>query len=354
LTLGRRSALRTALLAALPVALAAAWLAFLSPWPEVRAQRRAGFSFFADVYAWFDGPTGGRVVRVSPGDGIYYQPCIRPDGREVVFAGSAAGPPRLWAVDLDSLERRALTGGDSAAVQPVYSWDGAQIAFCSDRDSGRRPMSVDRLGPGGQPNVPEHFELYVMGADGSDLRRVTAGPASAWRPTFSPDGSALAFSSREDGRQALYEVRIPAPGEPPAGRRRIAGTENTHRPWFAADGRSLLFHTTGSGRHRVHRIPREGGTPVALASDTFERTHGSFVDPGGELLLVHALREGTYGIWELPLEPTAEGVWGAPRKLEPPGFSEAYHATRARDGTLAFDLPREATTWREVEWRLRR
>ena len=43
-----------------------------------------------------------------------------------------------------------------------------------------------------------------MRADGSDVQRLTVNSASDASPTWSPDGSAIAFVSDRDGTQDLY------------------------------------------------------------------------------------------------------------------------------------------------------
>jgi hypothetical protein len=45
--------------------------------------------FYTDVYAWYP---DGDIKKISPGDGIYFQPCIHPDGTHVVFYGNSTGP----------------------------------------------------------------------------------------------------------------------------------------------------------------------------------------------------------------------------------------------------------------------
>ena len=60
-----------------------------------------------------------------------------------------------------------------ASLGGQLSPDGRQIAFMSARD--------------GNP------EIYVMNADGSNLRRLTNHPAGESSPTWSPSGSQIAF-----------------------------------------------------------------------------------------------------------------------------------------------------------------
>jgi TolB protein len=75
----------------------------------------------------------------------------------------------------------------------TYDWsaDGARIAFVKNRYAqGRRPS-----------------ELWVMNADGSDLRRLARGLNKAARPEWSRDGSWLAFTN-SDRRKQLSQLFI--------------------------------------------------------------------------------------------------------------------------------------------------
>ena len=304
----------------------------------VRSWNARGFEIFADAYVW--SPDG--VERVSPGDGIYYQPCIRSDGKAVVFAGAPEGPPRIWCVDLESGERRALTPADSAALHPTYSWDGARIAFTSDRASGAPPLLVTDLQKSGRPRGAPLFHLFVMDADGENVRQLTSGKQGDWRPSFSPDGKRLVYQASRRTWQ-LWTVAVDGSGEP----ERVKGAQWGSRPWFSADSRTIFFHTVrGRSPDRAHRVPAEGGQMIQLENDIFEKTHGSFADPDGKSLLVHARLDGLWGIWELPLDG------GEPQQLKPPGFTQAYHPTRSLNGIVAFDLPRPSRSWREVLRRL--
>jgi Tol biopolymer transport system component len=72
--------------------------------------------FYTDVYAWYP---DGKIEKVSPGDGIYFQPCIHPEGTHVVYYGNSSGTPRVWVTDLKSGETVALTSEEAHARHPV-------------------------------------------------------------------------------------------------------------------------------------------------------------------------------------------------------------------------------------------
>jgi Tol biopolymer transport system component len=87
-----------------------------------------------------------------------------------------------------SLVAAACSGGTSIPTPPpsAGSTPGlspiarqGQIAFASDRDGNRK--------------------IYVINADGMDLRRLTDDPADDGLPTWSPDGPKIAFASDRDG-----------------------------------------------------------------------------------------------------------------------------------------------------------
>jgi Tol biopolymer transport system component len=51
-------------------------------------------------------------------------------------------------------------------------------------------------------------EIYTMSADGSDQTRLTHNEALDSHPTWSPDGTQIAFVSERDGRGDIYIIRV--------------------------------------------------------------------------------------------------------------------------------------------------
>ena len=93
---------------------------------------------------------------------------------------------------------------------PSWSPDGTRIAFASDREG--------------------NFDIYVMGSDGSGQVRLTSDPADDVFPAWSPDGTAIAFETERDGNTEVYVMgsdgsnpinltNHPTPMAPPPGHR---------------------------------------------------------------------------------------------------------------------------------------
>jgi tetratricopeptide (TPR) repeat protein len=139
----------------------------------------------------FDGRQGeDRIVRANLYELLGDYPTWLPDGR-ILYTGceQTSGTARCGLVAVSAAPGpqapQALTDypGDAA---PAAAADG-RIAFMSDRDG--------------------NWEVYVMGANGSGLLRLTDTPANDGLPTWSPDGAYLAFVSDRGGAWAIWAIR---------------------------------------------------------------------------------------------------------------------------------------------------
>ena len=199
------------------------------------------------VRARFDGSDETDLFSV-PGVGIVAGKGLRlfdikwsPDGTWVNltqgrFAGGVKDSAQLWKMRPDGSERVNLTQ-DSPVNNGVaaFSPDGRQIVFRSTRDGT--------------------FDLYLMDADGSNIRRLTS---DAWRenfPVFSPSGDAIAFSSDRDGPVDKagnrtfdnYILPLAADGRPGALRRLNTDPGQDAHPWFSPDGGWIVYTSEQGG-----------------------------------------------------------------------------------------------------------
>jgi tricorn protease len=106
-------------------------------------------------------------------------------------------------------------------------------------------------------------DLWVVGRNGGDARRLTAGVGLESYPVFSPDGEQVAFAGEYEGNLDVYVV--PAAGGVP---RRL-----THHPdpdvpvGWTPDGKSVIFRSPRASYARFLRlfsVPVGGGQPTEL------------------------------------------------------------------------------------------
>ena len=82
-----------------------------------------------------------------------------------------------------------ISGLAGVANEPTWSPDGTQLAFAM-MESGANTM-----------------EIFTINVDGSGLHRVMSDqPRLNWRPAWSPDGKSLLFQSNRDGNFEIYRV----------------------------------------------------------------------------------------------------------------------------------------------------
>jgi TolB protein len=121
-------------------------------------------------------------------------PDLSPDGRRVAWVADFRGRVPMIVTDFDSGESVELTREASAAYEaPRWSPDGRRIVFASPRDSG---------------DIARNNDIFVMDADGSNLRNVSRHPGEDFDPRWSADGRSIVYASLRSGRSLLYEVRL--------------------------------------------------------------------------------------------------------------------------------------------------
>jgi Tol biopolymer transport system component len=139
----------------------------------------------ADLYVMdADGSNIAPLAEDVPGGGAY-DPEWSPDGSKISFMNLTNEPqlPDIWVINSDGSGQMNLTNDpdttedDSVSDQfPSWSPDGTKIAFDSTRDG--------------------QAEVYTMNPDGTDVMRLTNGErTTSVQPAWSPDGTKIAFAS---------------------------------------------------------------------------------------------------------------------------------------------------------------
>jgi Tol biopolymer transport system component len=148
----------------------------------------------ADIYR---GRADGSELASLVGDASFDdQGVLSPDNRSLAFVTSRAGQADIWIVDLATKEARALIESPSGEFRPRWSPDGEWLAFSSDRDAPHTSCYGGTVPGGPGPFItPQYTALFIVRADGSELRRVTSPTEVAAGGVWSLDGARLLYQS---------------------------------------------------------------------------------------------------------------------------------------------------------------
>jgi Tol biopolymer transport system component len=182
-------------------------------------------------------PDGMNERALLPGPESNYNASFSQDGRWIVFTSERFGSADLFRVHPDGTGLERLTEDKAFDDQGALSPDGRSLAFVSTRDGGFANIWLLQIGTRKRP---------------IQLTRATAGN---FRPSWSPDGKWIAFSSERDTPKVRYirgnegqawellqttAVYVVHPDG--TGLKRITALDgNAGSPKWSRDGRSLLF-----------------------------------------------------------------------------------------------------------------
>lgn len=204
---------------------------------------------------------GSELSRLTFSDGYDAEATVSPKGDKIVFTSTRDGDPEIYVMDIDGSNQKRLTfekGYDGGAF---FSLDGSKIVFRASRPKTEEELKdYQELADDGlfRPTV---LELYVMNADGSDIRQITNFGKASFAPFFFPDGEKIIFSSNvnsESGRDFdLYMINVDGTGfEQITFNKTFDGF-----PMFTRDGKQLIFCSNRFNKN-------EGDTNVFIADWT--------------------------------------------------------------------------------------
>ena len=171
----------------------------------------------------------------------------------IAFVSNRDGSDALFVMSADGGNVRRLTPDLPPVSHPSWSADGQRIAF--------------------NAGSPTASDIYLIDRDGSGLTQVTRNAHANFYPTWSPDGSRLAFSSNRDGDWDIYVMN--ADGSRVRQLVDSAGLDD--KPQWSPDGSRIGFTTTRDGSPQLLAVDPDTGAEEHASPPSGRRPQSGLV-----------------------------------------------------------------------------
>ncbi len=257
----------------------------------------------------------------------------------IAYVSRSAGEYRLEIADSDGENAFIALRSSEPIISPTWSPDGSKLAYVSFES--KKPV------------------VYVQ--ELATRKRVIAAnfKGSNSAPAWSPDGRRLAIALSRDGLTQIYSVS--ADGSDLRKLTQSNGIDT--EPCYSPDGQSIYFTSDRSGGPQIYRMNADGGD---LRRVTYGGSYNisPSVSPDGKMLAYISRREGKFQLYVLDLASSRETRLSDTAHDESPSFAPngryLLYATEAGgrgtlavasiDGSARYTLSARGSNIREPAW----
>ncbi|WP_246027492.1 amidohydrolase family protein [Novosphingobium umbonatum] len=177
----------------------------------------------------------------------------------------------LWVMPAKGGEAKRISDYFNDAHLPTWSPDGSRIAYYAFRDG--------------------NYDLWTAKADGSEARQLTQGTYDDREPSWSPDGKSIAFASERGGGYDIWTIDL-ASG---ALTQLTKGAREDRAPAWSADSATIVFSGSEGGKSAIYAVPAKGGEVTTLrAAPAGVRYDSPSLGGKGQLAYVVADTSGSH------------------------------------------------------------
>jgi Tol biopolymer transport system component/DNA-binding winged helix-turn-helix (wHTH) protein len=208
-----------------------------------------------------------------------HMPAFSPDGRALAFCRLAGfSTSEIYVVSLDGElapigAPRSITTYKRWSVNPVWIEEGRRVLhLLSEHPETRHELRVASV-----TELPAHPRTVMLPDEPAEISATTKG----------------LIYSRRVADSNIWRVRIPAEGEPPAVPERfITSTRSDEKPSYSPDGTRIAFVSKRSGSDEIWIANADGGNAVRMTSFGGALVGIMNWSPDGQRIVFHARPEG--------------------------------------------------------------
>ncbi|MDQ3257944.1 MAG: DPP IV N-terminal domain-containing protein, partial [Acidobacteriota bacterium] len=200
----------------------------------------------------------------------------------ILYPSNAGGNRDIWIMNADGTNQKQLTANAGQNLQPSASRDGRYIVFLSNRA---------KTGA---------FNIWRIDMDGGNPTQLTHGSGEV-QPSCSPDGRWVVYSQGgpETGPEKKTVWKVPIDGGEPV---RLTNTP-ANGPAISPDGKLIAcwYKQDAASPWKIALIPIEGGPPVKTFNVTRTSNFRLRWTPDGQAISYINTRDGVSNIWSQPI-----------------------------------------------------
>jgi Tol biopolymer transport system component len=193
------------------------------------------------------------------------QPAWSPDGSKIPFSSNRTGTRQIWAMTAEGSSPTQLTVDPHPDIpsqsvrcnDPEWSKDGTRITFSS-------------------VVFTDLEAIWVMNADGSNGVEILDEAMSPWigQPTWSPDNTRIACSWSNGQGQLLAQIMTMDPDG--TDRVVLTGVNQDLAPSYSPDGSMIAFSSSRDGNNEIYVMDADGSDQTRLTSNAVDDSHPSW------------------------------------------------------------------------------
>ncbi len=257
----------------------------------------------------------------------------------IAYVSRSGGEYRLEIADSDGENAFVALRSSEPIISPTWSPDGSKLAYVSFES--KKPV------------------VYVQ--ELASRKRVIAAnfKGSNSAPAWSPDGRRLAIALSREGLTQIYAVNADGSDLKKLTHSNGIDTE----PCYSADGQSIYFTSDRSGGPQIYRMNADGGE-IRRVTYGGNYNISPAVSPDGKMLAYISRREGRFQLYVLDLASSQDMRLSDTAHDESPSFAPnsryILYATEAGgrgtlavasvDGSAKYTLSARGSNIREPAW----
>ena len=197
---------------------------------------------------------------------------LSPDGQTVYFSSRETGTYEIYSIDINGNGLQRLTNGIGTLYAPELSPDSQRIVFTNngnglwvmDADGGN-PHAIsfrDDIDPTWSPDGSMiafassrsgKRQLHIMNANGKNVNQITDLNDMGGRSTWSPDGTRLAFYRGPAGDRDIFIINADG-----SGLERLTNGGDNLGPSWSPDGNWIAFTSFRDGNNEIYIVHPDG------------------------------------------------------------------------------------------------